>query len=174
MTPALFVPVSWSGHLVSIYTAPRAGEAVIANSSAEITHSGLAGDRYAGGVGSFSRWPASYRAVTLIAQEGLDAAEAEFDVSMQAGEHRRNLVVAGVPLRDLRGVRFSVGDVVLEGARWCAPCKYLIRVTRQPEAFDALVGRGGLRARVVRPGFIRVGDPVALENETPHRRHLPG
>ena len=168
-------PVSWSGRLVSIYTAPRAGDAVRAVDHAEVTTDGLAGDRYANGAGSFSRWPASYRAVTLISQEALDAAEAEFGVSMQAGEHRRNLVVAGVPLEELRGVRFSIGaDVVLEGARVCAPCKALVRRTGQPEAFNALVGRGGLRASVVTPGTIHVGDAIERVGKATPSRGLPG
>jgi MOSC domain-containing protein YiiM len=112
--------------------------------------------------------------VTLISQEALDAAEVEFGVLLQNGEHRRNLVVVSVPLRDLRGVQFSIGDVVLEGARWCAPCKTLIRTTRQPEAFNALVGRGGLRASVVQPGTIRIGDAIELMGEGAVRRQLPG
>ena len=132
------------------------------------------GDRYADGRGSFSRWPASYRAVTLISQEALDAAEAEFGVEMQNGEHRRNLVVEGVPLADLRGVRFSIGeDVILEGARVCAPCKALIRRTRQPEAFNALVGRGGLRASVIEVGTIRIGDVIERVAEAAPHRGVP-
>ncbi|GAB5535680.1 MAG: hypothetical protein Rubg2KO_19290 [Rubricoccaceae bacterium] len=140
-----------------------------------MTSDGLAGDRYADGVGSFSRWPAPYRAVTLIAQEALDAAEAEFGVDMQTGEHRRNLVVAGVPLEDLRGVQFSIGaEVVLEGARLCAPCKALIRRTGQPEAFNALAGRGGLRASVIETGTICVGDAIELVGKASPARRLPG
>ncbi|MEO0560268.1 MAG: MOSC domain-containing protein [Bacteroidota bacterium] len=167
--------MSWTGRLVSIYTTPRAGDLVRASQTSVVTADGLAGDRYARGIGSFSRWPASYRAVTLISQEALDAAEAEFGVSMQAGEHRRNLVVAGVPLADLRGVRFSLGaDVVLEGARVCAPCKALIRRTGQPEAFNALVDRGGLRASVITPGTIHVGDAIGLVGKATPARGLPG
>ena len=160
------------GRLDAIYTAPRAGDSVIASSSVKITRDGLAGDRYASNAGSFSRWPAPYRAVTLISQEAIDDAEAEFGVSMQTGEHRRNLVVSGVPLADWRGVRFRIGSVELVGERLCAPCKYLIRTTGQAAAFDALVGRGGLRARVATPGVLSVGDAVELVAE--ERRSLPG
>ena len=161
-----------TGRLDAIYTAPHAGQPVIANTRAVLTPDGLVGDRYASGEGSFSRWPAAYRAVSLIRQEAIDAAEAEFGVSMQAGEHRRNLVVSGVPLDAWRGVRFRIGSVELVGERLCAPCKYLVRVTGQADAFRALVGRGGLRARVVVPGVLRVGD--AVEPLTGSRRALPG
>ena len=161
-----------AGRLAAIYTSPLAGDAVIANQSVLVTPDGLEGDRYAAGAGSFSRWPASYRAVSLIAQEALDAAASEFGVSMQAGEHRRNLVVSGVPLGDWRGVRFRIGDAELVGVRLCAPCKYLVRVTGQAAAFDALVGRGGLRARVAKPGRVTVGDRV--EPVTREGGRLPG
>jgi MOSC domain-containing protein YiiM len=48
----------------------------------------------------------------------------------------------------------------MRGVRVCAPCKYLVRVTGQEEIFDALVGRGGLRAEVLTEGVIRLGDAV--------------
>lgn len=172
--PRSDAPAGWAGRLAAIYTAPHAGDSVIAKTSTLVTLAGLDGDRYAEAQGSFSRWPAAYRAVTLIAQEAIDEAEAAFGVSMRAGEHRRNLVVSGVPLTDLRGVRFAIGDVVLEGARLCAPCRYLVRVTGQLAAFDALAGRGGLRASVVEAGRIAVGDRLRPLDAAPARRRLPG
>lgn len=162
--------------LVSIYVAPAAGAPAVRVPEARVLAGrGLEGDRYAAGKGSFSRWPGRGRAVTLIEAEALRAAEAEFGVAMRDGEHRRNLVVEGAPLADLRGVRFRVGDVVLEGVRLCAPCKYLVRVTGQPSAFDALVGRGGLRAEVVGGGLVREGDAVTWDPADVGRRaYLPG
>ena len=152
---------SWTGILRAIYTAPEAKapmrplEAIRA-----VPGRGLEGDRYFKGEGAFSRWPGSRREVTLIAAEALAAAEEAFDVAVSAGEHRRNLVVAGVPLADLVKAEFVVGDVRMRGVRVCAPCKYLVRVTGQSAIFDALVGRGGLRAEVLTEGVIRVGDGV--------------
>jgi MOSC domain-containing protein YiiM len=74
-------------------------------------------------------------------------------------EHRRNLTVRGVSLGELLGKRFMVGDVVLEGVRDCPPCVHLEALTGK-----ALVGplatSGGLRARIVVGGTIRVGDRV--------------
>lgn len=121
---------------------------------------GLAGDRYAEGRGAFSRWPGARREVTLVDAEALAQAEMEFGVRVMDGEHRRNVVVAGVPLAELVRVPFRVGEVVLKGVQACAPCQYLVRVSGQERIFDALVGRGGLRAQVLGGGPIRVGDPI--------------
>lgn len=165
-----------SARLVALYLAPAAGAPVVrVPEAAALAGRGLEGDRYAAGEGSFSRWPGKGRSVTLISSEAIGEAEAAFGVSLSEGEHRRNLVVEGVPLAELRGVRFRIGEVQLEGVRICAPCKYLVRVTRQPEAFDALVGRGGLRAEVVAGGTLREGDPVVWDPEDLARRpRLPG
>ena len=150
--------------LVSIFVALDAGAPVRPVESAEaLAGRGLAGDRYAAGAGSFSRWPGKGRDVTLIDAAALAAAEAEFGVALSAGEHRRNLVVEGAPLADLRGVPFGIGGARFQGVRVCAPCKYLVRVTGQDRAFDALVGRGGLRAAVVVGGRVRVGDAVVWD-----------
>jgi MOSC domain-containing protein YiiM len=134
---------------------------------------GLAGDRYADGAGSFSRWPGKGRAVTLVSAEALAEAEAAFGVAVSGGEHRRNLVVAGVDLRALLGGQFRIGGALFEGARVCAPCRYLVRVTGQERIFDALVGRGGLRAEILEGGLVAEGDAVEPVGEGRPRR-LPG
>lgn len=162
--------------IVALFVTPEAGAAPVRVESARaLAGRGLEGDRYAAGAGSFSRWPGAGRALTLIAAEALRDAEATFDVAFGDGQHRRNLVVEGVPLADLRGVRFRLGDVEVEGVRLCAPCKYLVRASGQPAAFDALVGRGGLRAEILTDGALRAGDPVTWDPEAlARRRHLPG
>ncbi len=165
-----------SGRLVALYVAPEAGAPMrrVPEATA-LAGRGLDGDRYAAGEGSFSRWPGTGRALTLISAEALAEAERLFGVSLAVGQHRRNLVVEGVPLAELRGVPFQIGGVRAEGVRLCAPCKYLVRVTGQPEAFDALVGRGGLRAEVVTGGVIREGDAVTWDPaDVARRRSLPG
>lgn len=162
--------------LVSIYTAPAAGAPTVRQPEARaVAGRGLEGDRYWKSEGSFSRWPGKGRDVTLIAAEALAEAAAAFDVALADGEHRRNLVVEGVPLERLRGVPFQIGGVRFEGVRLCAPCKYLVRVTGQPDAFRALVGRGGLRAAVVAGGILRPGDAVTWDSADIARRpRLPG
>ncbi len=151
----------WTGTLRAIYTAPQAKAPMRSLDAARaVPGRGLEGDRYFYGEGAFSRWPGPRREVTLIDADALAEAEAAFGVAVSAGEHRRNLVVAGVPLADLIKKTFVVGGVRMRGVRVCAPCKYLARVTGQAAIFDALVGRGGLRAEVLTEGTIRAGDAV--------------
>jgi MOSC domain-containing protein YiiM len=72
----------------------------------------------------------------------------------------------GVALNHLVGERFRVGDVVCAGAELCAPCSYLEQLLEREGIYDALVHRGGLRARVVTDGTIRVGDQLVPETST--------
>ena len=82
-------------------------------------------------------------------------------------ECRRNLVTRGVPLNDLLGVRFQVGPVSLEGVRLCHPCAYLSRLTGQPDLLPPFMNRGGLRARIVNPGMLCVGDRIRPMERVP-------
>jgi len=148
-----------TGKLVAIYTAPGEAAPMEAHDEiAAIAGTGLAGDRYAAKVGAFSEKPGGGREVTLIAREGITAANEE---GVAVGEHetRRNLVTEGVDLDQLVGRTFSVGDVVMRGVRDCPPCKYLEGLTR-PGVMAALRGRGGLRADILRDGVLRIGDKI--------------
>ncbi|WP_412063118.1 MOSC domain-containing protein [Rubrivirga sp. IMCC45206] len=164
------------GRVVQIFLAPAAGAPAVAVPSARaVAGQGLEGDRYAAGEGSFSRWPGPARDLTLIAAEALADAADEFGVEMADGEHRRNVVVEGLDLRAVTGGEITIGDVRLAVVRACAPCKYLVRVTGQDRAFDALVGRGGVRCAILTDGVFSVGDAIAIDAASlTRRRHLPG
>ena len=149
-----------TGKLVAIYTAPGEAAPMEAHDEiAAIAGTGLAGDRYAAKAGAFSDRPGGGREVTLIAREGIAAANVE---GVTVGEHetRRNLVTEGIDLGRLIGRTFTVGDVVMRGVRDCPPCKYLEGLTR-PGVMAALKGRGGLRADIISDGTLRVGDKIA-------------
>ena len=80
-------------------------------------------------------------------------------IDLRDGRSRRNIVTTGIRLEDLNGHKFRIGDVVVFGARVCAPCRHLERLVA-PGTFDAMTGRGGLRGNVMRGGVIRVGDVI--------------
>jgi len=122
---------------------------------------GLEGDRYFFARGSFSRWPGAGREISLIAEEALEAVRAEHGIDLREGRNRRNLVTSGIVLTDLQGRTFRIGTAVFRGVRPCAPCEYLQRLT-EAGAFEALKGRGGLRADVIEEGILRVGENIEV------------
>ena len=148
------------GHIESIFIAPAARVALLPIPQVMAFEGrGLEGDRYCAGVGSFSRWPGSGRAVSLIAAEAIEQILSETGIDLSGGRSRRNVVTRGVDLSTLNGRKFRVGGATFRGSRLCAPCKYLERLIG-PGTFAALKGRGGLRADIIEGGLIRAGDAV--------------
>lgn len=114
---------------------------------------GLDGDRYQG-------TPDSKRQVTLIQAEHL-AAVASFlgKESVDPALVRRNLVVRGINLQALKGRPFRVGGAVLELTGDCHPCSRMEENLGEG-GYNAMRSHGGITARVLEEGPIRVGDAV--------------
>ncbi len=121
---------------------------------------GIEGDRYFGGIGTFSPHPQKpdYE-ITLVEKEKLDAFALETGLPFTAFHARRNIVTEGVDLNALAGSEFLLGEVRVRGIRLCEPCNYLAKSTF-PEILKGLVHKSGLRAQIVTEGTIRAGDPV--------------
>ena len=122
---------------------------------------GLQGDRYASGSGK--------RGVTLIQAEHLPVIAAlSAHASVAPARLRRNLVVSGLPLVALKGRRFRIGEVLLEGTGECDPCSRM-EAELGAGGFNAMRSHGGLCARVLEGGWIALGDAVvALEPDAQH------
>jgi len=120
---------------------------------------GLEGDRYKEGTGYWTPY-GDVCEVTLIEAEDLDEIERETGIRVKNGEHRRNIITRGVRLRDLRGSRFRIGEVVLEYDRPRPPCKHIQDLT-EPGMTRVLKRRGGICARVIESGRIRTRDEIA-------------
>ena len=71
------------------------------------------------------------------------------------GVFRRNVLTRGVDLNTLIGKEFEVQGIRFEGAAECSPCFWMDQAFA-PGAEDALEGRGGLRARILTDGVLRV------------------
>lgn len=121
---------------------------------------GLRGDRYMSPNG---RGGSGKRGITLIQAEHLPviAALAGHDAIAPA-TLRRNVVVSGVPLIALKGLRFRIGDVLLEGTDACDPCSRM-EDALGPGGYNAMRGMGGLCARIVAGGTLRLGDAVLAD-----------
>ena len=114
---------------------------------------GVVGDRWHGR-------PGGNRQVTLIGDEGLHAIARFLGRDSVAPEEvRRNLVVSGINLMALKERRVRVGSAVLEVTGECHPCTRM-EVILGPGGYNAVRGQGGITARVVTAGMVRVGDPV--------------
>ena len=116
------------------------------------TDGGLLGDHYGGGM----------REVTLIQAEHLAAVASLVDVPrVDPALVRRNIVVAGINLVALKDRRFRIGEALLAYSGPCHPC------SRMEEAlgaggYNAMRGHGGITARVLERGTLRVGDAVVV------------
>lgn len=128
--------------------------------------SGIMGDRYGQGAGTFSDWPRDHE-LTLIEAEAIEAVAEEHGLMLAPGESRRNLTTRGIRLNPLVGRRFRVGGVLCEGTRLCEPCAHLEVVTGKGGLARLFSGRGGLRALVLEDGPIRVGDAITEETNDP-------
>lgn len=116
---------------------------------------GLSGDRAASRPRTGGK-----RQVTLIQAEHLPVVAALVGWrQLDPAVLRRNIVVSGLNLTALRGLRFQVGAAVLEGTGPCDPCSRMEEALG-PGGYGAMRGHGGITAMVVTSGRIQVGDPV--------------
>jgi MOSC domain-containing protein YiiM len=114
----------------------------------DVTGEGLPGDRY------FGRGD-----ITLVEAEALDAFQQETGIALSHAEIRRQVLTSGIRLNDLLHKRFRVGGVEAVGIEWCEPCNHIQSLT-YPGVLKGMVHRAGLRADIVEPGTIAVGDVV--------------
>jgi MOSC domain-containing protein YiiM len=144
------------GHVAWIGLRPvRRAPPVVVDDVEVTTEDGLTGDHYDSKMKT--------RQVTLIQGEHLDAVASMLGVdAIDPGLIRRNIVVRGINLLALKDKQFRVGDTLLEFTEECHPCS-LMEANLGPGGYNAMRGHGGITARVIRGGHIRLGDAVAAE-----------
>jgi MOSC domain-containing protein YiiM len=114
---------------------------------------GLVGDRYNGKSGK--------REVTLIQWEHLAVIAALLGRNTLTPELlRRNIAVEKINLLALVGSHFSIGGAVLAATGIADPCAAMETALGRG-GFHAMNGHGGITARVICAGIIRVGDTIA-------------
>lgn len=147
-----------TGRIEWIGLRPERREPLEIMGEAEITMSGLVGDR---------RTKPGKRSVTLIQWEHLDVIAALVQKQqVDPAVLRRNIAVSGLNLIAVRNHGIRMDDVILSITGICAPC------SRMEEAlgnggYNAVRGHGGVTAEVLTPGRVAVGsivDPWRREN----------
>lgn len=158
-------PPSWEAELVAIYLSPghdywgRQGEGRMQSGIRAVEEvvclagRGLAGDRYLDYRKDFKGQ------VTFFDAAVVEEIRAEFKLpKLPASVFRRNLIVRGVSLSDWLGRTFRFQGIRFEGAQECRPCDWMNRVVDPgAEAFMKQGFRGGLRAKILDTGALRVG-----------------
>mgnify|MGYP000290274035 CR=1 FL=1 len=151
-----------SGRVIGIHISEQKGTIKRPVLTVEITPLGLAGDAHAG------RW---HRQVSLLDAEAVEQFTAKTGTPVAPGEFAENILLEGVPLSQAAPLdRLTVGSVELEitqiGKECHGPgCSVSQRVG------TCLMPQEGIFARVVKPGFVRVGDSAIL-TERPLTIHV--
>jgi MOSC domain-containing protein YiiM len=143
-----------AGELVWIGVRPARGEPMIAmNEVMADQRAGLTGDRY--------NAASCKRQVTLIQWEHLAVLESIMGKTITPELLRRNLAIKGINLLALKNHKFRIGDAVFQTTGLCHPCSKMERVLGTG-GFNAMRGHGGLTARVLNSGLIRIGDNLTV------------
>lgn len=155
MEHALLETVPQVGELqwIGVSSAPRSEIQSLQEVLVEVG-TGLTGDHHSTGK------PGGKRQVTLIQMEHLPViASLVQQESVSPVQLRRNLVISGINLTSLKKQRFQIGEVILECTGECVPCG-LMEENLGPGGFQAMRGHGGITARVIQGGTLRLGDNV--------------
>jgi len=157
----------------SIYIAARAGELMVQLAQAEIiAGEGIVGDRYALGLGAFSKTKLKIRHISLIALSAIENANGQLHAKQQAffreGDTRRNLVIKGISEEELNGLVgkiFYLGGIAFKGTELCEPCQRPANLLKRLDFMNAFENRGGLRAEALDSGTISHGDSLTYSSE---------
>ncbi len=105
------------------------------------------------------------RQVTVLTQEGWQAACTVVGRPLPWYERRANLYIEGLILPESQGQIIGIGSLRLLITRETDPCERMEHVA--PGLFAALASewRGGVCCRVLTAGVVEIGDEVVLINE---------
>lgn len=153
---ALFENYAQAGTVKKILLRPaRLSPVRIVEQVLAIHEKGLQGDRYnaKGGL----------RQVTLIQAEHLMVVASILGrETIDPVLIRRNLVIEGINLLALKGKAFHIGDSIFEYSGECHPCSRMEQ-SLGPGGYNAMRGHGGITAKVIRGGIIKINDNVWVE-----------
>ena len=164
---ALTTQFAQAGKLEDIYLRPARGVACnVPSIAVALAGRGLQNDRISLVA---SRNPlGGNRQVTLIQAEHITVLEKLLNKPIDAAVLRRNLVVSGINLLAAKSLfkddpmRLIIGNIELEITGPCEPCSKMESVLGKG-AYNAMRGHGGVTARIVIGGELKIGDVVSCQ-----------
>jgi MOSC domain-containing protein YiiM len=133
------------------YGQPACEHPIISVAQVEcIAGKGLVGDRF------FDHKEDYKGQITFFAWETYEDLCLRFRITdKHPGVFRRNVITHGVNLNSWIGKEFEIQGVLFEGTQESAPCSWMNQAFCEG-AEAAMRGRGGLRARILTDGLLRV------------------
>lgn len=110
---------------------------------------GIVGDRF------FEYRSGHKGQITFFAMETHERLCREFRKDLPPSVYRRNVITRGIDLNELVGVEFEIQGITFKGTEEAKPC-YWMDTAFGPGAENALQGVGGLRARILHDGELRL------------------
>ena len=137
----------------------RRGQVTPVERARAVAAKGLEGDH------RMDKTPGSARQLTLISEEFIEQIIHFTGIdSIDPVLLRRNLVVRGINLNCLRHQRFQIGEALFEATALCHPCSRM-ETALGKGGVAAMIGHGGLCARILSTGYISVGDRLEVRPE---------
>jgi len=140
------------GHNYVGHHGRRAGDhqAVAVDQAECVAGRGIRGDRY------FDHSPDNNGQITFFDMDVIEALARELCLTGVRPElTRRNVFTRGTDLKSLVGVEFEIQGVRFVGTEECRPCHWMNDAFHDDRVEGWLVGRGGLRARILTDGVLK-------------------
>ena len=130
-----------------------------------VAEHGILGDRYAKGIGAFSKSKPKIRHISLIALSSIEDANRQLVTNQNAEFHesetRRNIVISGISGEELNGLVgkiFYIGALAFKGTELCAPCQRPANLLGKRDFMNAFEDKGGIRAAALESGTLKQND----------------
>jgi len=117
---------------------------------------GIVNDRY------YNHYKSKKEQVTFINLEEIDAFNKKIGKNVDYKDFRRNIILSRINLSKYINKKIIIQNVVLKIHELCQPCNYLQKKLGIPNLVKMLVNKSGVRAEIISPGFISVGDKIKI------------
>ena len=117
---------------------------------------GIVNDRY------YGNFKEKKEQVTLINIEEINNFNNQLNLSIDPKDFRRNIIVSAINLNELINKKIKINEVILKIHEICQPCKYLQNKLKIPNLVKMLVNKSGVRAEIIKSGYLSVENNISI------------